>query len=180
MPSTGSNSRPPSPAASPEPQTRRAPARLRHPFETLRHEIDRFIHAFDQAFAAPTLENVFSAHWPKPALSMVDPPVDILETTDGYELRAELPGVGHDDIALTVSGGLVHLRGEKTERSADPAQTYFLHERHFGSFERSFRLPDGVDEGNIRAWFKDGVLTVAMPRSPRPEPAPRKIPIATV
>lgn len=160
----------------PDSQMRRAPARLRHPFETLRQEIDRFIHTVDQAFAAPTLDNLFTAHWPKQAVSMVDPAVDIVETEGAYELRAELPGLAAEDVEIVVEDGLLHLKGEKRDRGA--AKSYFLHERQFGTFARAFRVPDGVDSARIRAVFKDGLLTVSLPRATRLVAAPRKIDIA--
>ena len=156
-------------------QIRRAPARLRHPFETLRHEIDRLLHDFDHAWASPALENIFATHWPEPVLSMVNLAVDIVETDDAYELRAELPGLEKNDIEVTVANGILRLKGEKHDQKGGKTKGYHLHERHFGAFERSFRIPDGVDAAKIEATFGSGVLIILMPRSAEPRVPERKV-----
>jgi len=82
-----------------------------------------------------------------------------------YTIRMELPGVGEEDVELTVEDGAVTIRGEKkteTERSGD---TWFFSERQYGAFRRSFRLPPDADAEGVSARMKDGVLTVSVPKT---------------
>lgn len=69
------------------------------------------------------------------------------------------------------------IRGEKHIEKEEKDKGYHLHERHFGSFERAFRLPEGVDANKIEATFTKGVLTVTLPKTPEARKAERKIPI---
>jgi len=79
------------------------------------------------------------------------------------------------NIELKVSGGTLTIKGEKQEEKEERKKGYYLSERRFGSFERSFRTPDGVDTDKIAATFKKGVLTVALPKKPEAMKAEKKI-----
>ncbi len=98
--------------------------------------------------------------WPGP------PAVDITEADRAYELTAELPGIVEKNVEVKVAGGNLIIKGEKLEEKAEKEKDYYLSERHFGSFERRFRLPEGVDADKIEASFKKGVLTVSLPKKP--------------
>ena len=84
--------------------------------------------------------------------------------SDAYSIAIELPGVSEDDIHLTVDGGMVNVRGEKRSYREDSDDTWYFSERQFGAFLRSFRLPADVDETNVEASLKDGVLTIRVAR----------------
>ncbi len=71
------------------------------------------------------------------------------------------------NIEVKVGNGHLTIKGEKQEEKEEKEKNYYLHERHFGSFERSFELPDGADAGKIEATFKKGVLTVTVPKNPK-------------
>ena len=105
------------------------------------------------------------------------PSVDISETDDTFEVRAELPGVAKDDLHVSVKDNLLTLSGEKRQDNADDTQNYRSVERRYGSFQRRFTLPAEVKTDDITAEYTDGVLTLSIPK---PEAAkPTEVPITT-
>jgi len=128
-------------------------------------EIDRLNRMFAD-FHADFSNEAFNRAWV--------PPVDIYET-DAHEvvIKAELPDMKKEDIAVTFENNVLTLSGErKQEQETRPEQFQRL-ERHFGAFSRSFTLPPTVDASQIAASYKDGVLTVRLPR--REEAKPKQI-----
>jgi HSP20 family protein len=107
------------------------------------------------------------------------PAVDIVESEKAYEISAELPGMDEKNIEVHVVNGCLTIKGEKWEETEEKRKDYFLRERRFGSFERSFRLPEGVDKDKIEATFKKGVLTVTLPKSAEAQKAKKKIEVKT-
>lgn len=103
------------------------------------------------------------------------PAVDISETADSYEVTAELPGLTKDDVKISYEGGMVSIRGEKKQEKEDKGKNYHRRERNYGAFERSFRLPTHIEVNKIEAKFKDGVLTLHLPKAE--EARPKEIPI---
>jgi len=103
------------------------------------------------------------------------PAVDFTDTEKAYELTAELPGIDEKDIEVKVANGILSIKGEKQEEKEEKKKDYYLRERNFGSFERSFQLPDSVDTDKIEASFKKGVLTVTLPKKPGAQTAAKKI-----
>ena len=105
------------------------------------------------------------------------PSVDISETDNGFEVRAELPGVAKDDLSVSVKGNLLTLSGEKRQENGDDTQNFRRVERRYGNFQRSFTLPSDVAADDIKADYTDGVLTLSIPK---PEVAkPTEVPITT-
>jgi len=104
------------------------------------------------------------------------PSVDIMEKDGNLILRAELPGLTEKDIDLKIEGDILTLKGERKMESEDDKGTYHRMESCYGSFTRSFRLPDTVDYEKINAEYKNGVLKVTMPQ--KPEVKPREIPVS--
>jgi HSP20 family protein len=98
------------------------------------------------------------------------PSVDFKETEGGYELIAEVPGLKPEEIEVTLTGDLLTIKGEKREEREKDEGEYHLVERRFGSFYRSFRLPEEVERGGLSAVRKDGVLTVTLPKAPKVVP----------
>jgi HSP20 family protein len=104
-------------------------------------------------------------------LGLSAPVVDITETDDRYQVSAEVPGVKKDDLTLEVQEGVLTLRGEKKQEREDENEKGRRLERVYGAFTRSFSLPADADPDHIEASFKDGVLTVRIPKRPEAKPA---------
>jgi HSP20 family protein len=103
------------------------------------------------------------------------PAMDLVETTDHYVLRADLPGVREDDVTVQLEDNVLTIAGQRAAEH-DPQQGYYRMERAFGAFSRSLTLPDGVDPDHVEARFDHGVLDV---RIPKPEQKkPRQVQIA--
>jgi HSP20 family molecular chaperone IbpA len=99
------------------------------------------------------------------------------QTDKGYEITAELPGMEEKDIDVKLSNGILTIRGEKRDEKEEKKQNYYMRERSFGSFERSFQVPEDVDVNKIGASFKKGVLTLMLPKSAEAQKAEKKIEI---
>jgi HSP20 family protein len=147
------------------------------PFESLRQEIDRLFEDFGQGFWRPFGRSLFTTEplvRREVTLSKM-PAVDVVESEKAYELTAESPGIDEKDIEIKVVNGTLTIKGEKQEEKEEKKKDYYLRERNYGSFERSFGLPDGVDADKIEANFKKGVLTVTLPKKPEAQKAAKKI-----
>ena len=96
-----------------------------------------------------------------------------------YEITMELPGVGSENIDVSVHDGNLTIKGEKKFERQEKGRTYFFSEREYGAFERSFRLPADAQPGDITADFKDGVLTVKVPKAGPPPDRSKKIKVQT-
>jgi HSP20 family protein len=93
------------------------------------------------------------------------PDVDVVETTEALTLKAELPGIEPKDLHLTLDGDLLALRGDKRQEMTQKDERLYRSERHYGSFARTLRLPANVDTSKVTAEFKNGVLTVVLPKN---------------
>lgn len=93
------------------------------------------------------------------------PAIDITEGNEELTVKAELPGVKKDDVHLTFDDGMLTIQGEKREEKKDESKQYHVYERSYGSFTRSFTLPNTVDDAHIKAEFDNGVLTVHLPKT---------------
>lgn len=98
------------------------------------------------------------------------PSVDVSETAEEFIVKAELPGVQKDDIKVSVESGVLTLRGERKQEKEEKGKKYHRIERQYGSFMRTFTLPDNVDESKIQAEAKDGILNVRLPKSEKAKP----------
>ena len=92
-----------------------------------------------------------------------------------YEITADLPGMDDKNIEVKAVDGVLTIKGEKQEEKEEKKKDYYLQERSFGSFQRSFGLPDGVDQDKIEASFKKGVLIVTLPKRPEAQKPTKKI-----
>ncbi len=93
-----------------------------------------------------------------------NPKVDIFEQADQIVMTAELPGVEKDDISVNVNGRVLTVKGERASDDEVKKDNYYRRERSYGSFERSFTLPDETDFEKIKAEYKDGVLRLNIPK----------------
>jgi HSP20 family protein len=158
--------------------TDKAPSALRprRPLESLRQEIDQLFDDFGiGTWRSPFRSSFFDIEpfrRAKAAFSGM-PAVDVTETEKSYKVVAELPG--EKNIEVKIANGMLTIKGEKQEEKEEEKQDYYVRERSFGSFERTFPVPDGVDLDKVDASFKKGVLTVTLPKSAEAQKAEKKI-----
>ena len=154
------------------------PPQVWRPFEGLRHEIDRLFDEFDGGFwrtpFRSSLLDVAPFRNGNGGFASV-PAVDVSETDKAYEITAELPGMDEKNVEVKVANGLLTIKGEKQDEKEEKKKDYYRRERSFGSFERSFQVPEGVDADKIEANFKKGVLSVTLPKSAEAQKAEKKI-----
>ncbi|MGN6765817.1 MAG: Hsp20/alpha crystallin family protein [Rhizobiaceae bacterium] len=136
------------------------------PFESLRREVDRLFddfRPFDWRLPSKVLgfevPRISRAEW------QVTPAMDLVEKDDVYEITAELPGLSEKNVEIKLSNHALTIKGEKSEEKDDKRKDYYLSERRYGSFQRSFQLPEGVDSDKIDAHFAHGVLSVKLPKT---------------
>ena len=98
------------------------------------------------------------------------PSVDISETDGEYQIKAEIPDVKKEDVKVTLEDGVLTIQGERKHEKEEKGKKYHRIERSYGSFARSFTLPDLVDEEKVKAEFKDGVLNLQLPKSEKAKP----------
>jgi HSP20 family protein len=146
------------------------------PFEGLRQEVDRLFDDFGRGFWRPFSRSVFTEPVFRRELTLPTmPAVDVVESDNAFELTAELPGMDEKKIEVKVVNGSLTIKGEKQEQKEEKKKDYYLQERSYGSFERSFDIPDIVEVDKIEAGFKKGVLTVTLPKKAEAQKPAKKI-----
>lgn len=98
------------------------------------------------------------------------PAVDVSETDQEYLIKAEIPEVKKEDVKVTVQDGMLTISGERRQEKEEKGKRYHRIERSYGSFMRSFDLPDNVDEASVKAEFKDGLLSLRLPKTEKAKP----------
>lgn len=96
---------------------------------------------------------------------VLSPAFDISETEKEYVITGEIPGTDVKDLDVTLLDGLLTVKGEKKQEKEDKDENYHRVERHYGSFERSFRIPEKVKADKLEATYKDGILKIFLPKS---------------
>lgn len=155
-----------------------SPLQVWRPFESLRNEVDRLFDEFDGGFWRSPFRSSFFDVAPfrrGEATSVTLPAVDVSETDRTYEITAELPGIDEKNVEVKVSDGVLTIKGEKQQEKEEKKKDYYRRERSFGSFERSFQVPEEVDADKIEASFKKGVLSVTLPKNAEAQKAEKKI-----
>ena len=148
------------------------------PLENLRREVDRLFENFDRdLWRSPFSHSVFDIEplWRRELQFTATPAVDIVEKDDAYEVTAELPRMDEKNIEVKLDNGGLTIKGEKQAEKEEKRKGYHLQERSFGSFERYFAVPEGVDADKIEASFKKGLLTVTLPKRPEAQKPAKKI-----
>ena len=125
---------------------------------TLRNEIDRL-------FEAPLTELARASQF----LSGAAPAVDVYEDKENFVVKAELPGMKKEDIDVSLHDGSLSISGERSEEKVENGEVY-RSERYFGRFQRTVALPASVNAAQIKAQYKDGVLTVTLPKAEEAKP----------
>ena len=149
-----------------------------HPFETLRCEVDRLFEDFGRdLWPSPFRRPTFNVEpfWRGELKFAAAPAVDIVEKDKAFEITADLPGMDEKNVEVQVVNGNLAIKGEKKDEKEEKKKDFYLQERRFGSFERSFSIPEGVDADKIEANFKKGVLTVTLPKKPEAQKPAKKI-----
>src|SRR5258707_13593384 len=114
-----------------------------------------FLAGFPNRMGSGEIHSLAVADWP--------PEVDISEDDRGYLLKADLPEMKKDDVRVTVEDGILCVSGERKSEKEDQKKKFHRIERSFGTFRRSFTLPDDADSTKVTAEFRDGVLKVHLP-----------------
>jgi HSP20 family protein len=121
---------------------------------------------FDEFFGAPAF-----SRWGRELSPSLYPDVDILEDKDAYRIKADLPGMDRKDIKVEIDNGVLTISGEKKEEKSERGDGRFCHfERSYGSFSRSFRLPEYVDPSNVGASYNGGVLELTLKKTEKAKP----------
>ena len=129
---------------------------------------------FDRIF-----DSMFSHDLPLfPLAQSWTPAVDVNETETEFFLSADMPGLDKKDVSVDIHDGVITIKGERTIDNEKSTDGYRIRERQLGSFNRSFRLPDNVNEDKVAAKFKNGVLTVTLPKTKEILPEGRQIKIS--
>lgn len=123
--------------------------------ETLRQEMERVFDRF------------FEPRWEEfEAVGAWAPKLDFSETKDAFVVKAEVPGVEQKDISVSIQDQMLTIKGEKHKEKEEKDEKYHRVERSWGAFARTIALPAGVDTEKVNATFKDGVLSVKLPKTP--------------
>ena len=158
---------------------------LQAPLSELRHRMDRMFDDFMGgwpsrgwtrdlwSFEPFEVPSIFAG-----GQGLVDVRFDVAESDDAVEITAELPGLDEKDVEVTLSDGVMTIRGEKKVEEEKKEKDHYLSERRYGSFMRSFRVPDSVNQDQIKANFEKGVLKIDMPKRPEAKAKAKKIAIS--
>lgn len=141
------------------------------PFAAFRQEMDRL---FDTFFSPSRFATAELGGFP------FNPAIDMTESETEVRLRAELPGVEEKDVEIRLEGDVLMIRGEKREERLDEGNHRRVIERSYGSFERSLRLPYAPEDGQVKAEFKNGVLTITAKKPAELARASKRIPITNL
>lgn len=127
----------------------------------IRREMDRVYKEMDRLF-----ERFMEPELPElPTFGEFTPTLDVSETKDAVVVKAEVPGIEPKEIQVELQNQILTIKGEKKEEREEKGETYYRRERAYGAFARSVRIPVAVDESKVNAVFKNGVLTVTLPKA---------------
>lgn len=140
-----------------------------NPIVTFQDEVNKLFNDFFGELSFP--------NWGRAAepASAVSPAMDVTENGEEFKVTAELPGIDPKDMSVTVADGYVTIRGEKKEEKKEEREGYYRQERSYGSFQRIVALPDNANFDKAEANFKNGVLTLAVPKKAGAQSKERRI-----
>jgi HSP20 family protein len=139
--------------------TYRNPGYYWSPFVSLQRELDRW---FDGAPRSPECESAGEATWA--------PPLEVREEANAYVVQAEVPGVRKEDLQLSFHDDVLTLSGERKQEKEVKEGEVYRTERGYGRFQRTVALPKPVDPAKVTAAYKDGVLTITLPKTDAAKP----------
>lgn len=152
------------------------------PFDNLRREVNRLFEEFGhESWISPFRRSVFDVEplWRRELTLGAIPAVDIVEKDNAYEVTADVPGFDEKNIEVKLVNGSLVIKGERKSEKEEKKKDYYLSERDFGSFERRFGVPEGVEADKIEASLKKGVLTVTLPKKAEAQKPPKTIEVKT-
>src|ERR1700748_309119 len=126
-------------------------------------EMEEAQNRFNRFYSGGFPNRIGSGEIPNLAVADWSPEVDISEDDHGYQLKADLPEMKKDDVRVTVEDGILSVSGERKSQKEDQKKKFHRIERSFGTFRRSFTLPEDADSTKVTAEFRDGVLKVHLP-----------------
>jgi HSP20 family protein len=141
-------------------------------WQSFRGDMDRLFDRFTGGFGLPSFPRLYDV---EPSTAYSVPAIDVAETDKAFTVTAELPGMDEKDIDVSVTGDILVLKGEKQEEKEEKNKNYYLSERSYGQFQRSFSLPGGIDRDKIAADFSKGVLKITLPKSVEAQKQQKKI-----
>ena len=147
---------------------------LVHPLMKFHRDMNKmFSEAFRGFEMAP-----FGLHqplFPRLANDMLKPTLDLGASEKEYNITVEIPGVDEKDVKLEIVNDTLTIRGEKKQEKEEKEKNYYRVERSYGSFQRMLSLPEDADQDGVKATFKNGILTITLPRKALPESTVKKI-----
>jgi HSP20 family protein len=114
--------------------------------------------------------DVEPAGWARAGQGTFSTAFEVLERKDAYVFKADLPGFKEADVDIQLTGNRLTVSGKREAEQTDENDRYYAYERTYGSFTRTFTLPEGIDADHVRAELKDGVLTLMVPKKPEVQP----------
>ena len=142
---------------------------LESPIEALHEEMEDL---FDRFFWGTEIE-------PSKAERMFVPTVNVSEDDKEILVTADLPGIDEKDLDVTITKDSLTIKGERKEENEEKGKNFYRVERSYGSFQRAIPLTSEVDESKAKAQFKNGVLKITLPKTPKAQTAAKKIQVAT-
>ena len=143
------------------------------PLATLREEIDNVFERISEEW--PNIPKLFGKGWTYPIADLerriklpkleITPRVDVSESDNAYEITVELPGMTEKEIEVNLSDDSLTVKGEKKVEREEKKKNYHVSERSYGSFQRTFRVPSGVDHNAVDANYAKGVLNISLPKT---------------
>lgn len=143
---------------------------FRSEMEALHRSIDKL---FAEAWGRETTPSLLAETW----TGKVVPRLDVAEDDKAFHVTVELPGMSEKDVSLSVTDRVLTIRGEKKEEKEKKEKDVYRRERAYGSFRRDLELPAAVDTGKIDAAFKNGVLTIELPKTKEAQARVKQIPV---
>ena len=141
------------------------------PLFSLQREVNRLFDDFFRGFDLQPLR-MAEEKW-----GGFNPKMDLEETEKEYRITAELPGMEEKDVEVLLTGNSITLKGEKKEEKEEKGKSFYRVERSYGTFQRTVPLPEGIDLKKVDAEFKNGVLTVKLPKTAEAKTKGKKVPV---
>jgi HSP20 family protein len=137
------------------------------PYESFLQQMDALHKEMDSLFEEFWNGNGHMTHLHNPEIfGPLSPQVDEIEDDNAIHIKVELPGMDKEDVDISLSGGMLTIKGEKKREEEEKGKDFYRKERSFGSFRRTLPIPVEVDEAKIRASFKKGILSIDLPKTP--------------